>query len=320
MPKYLIIRFSSIGDIVLTSPIIRSLRNQKPDCEIHYITKRSFSDILQNNPYIDRVISIENEIDEVISELKDENYDFIIDLHNNLRSLRLKKKLSRPSAAFPKLNFKKFLYTNFKWNYMPDFHIVERYFEAVKPLGISKDDRGLDYFIPEKDEVNLEDIGINTPFIAFSIGAQFATKKLPNDKIIELINKINFSVVLLGGESDIENSKQIESQVSNVINLCGQLNLNQSASILNQSKSVITHDTGLMHIAAAFNKKIISIWGNTTPDLGMYPYMPGHENLYSIHEVELKCRPCSKIGFDKCPKSHFNCMKLQNLNEIAQIL
>lgn len=316
MKKYLIIRFSSIGDIVLTSPVIRCLKTQV-DCKIHYITKRVYASILEQNPSIDTVYTIEKEIDEVITALKAEQYDFVIDLHNNLRSLRLKQKLGVPSARFPKLNLKKFILTQFKIDRLPKVHIVDRYFEAVKQLGVVNDQKGLDFFIPPTTEVDFLKFGIPPHFIAFSIGAQFATKRMPNSKLIELIGKIDKTVVLLGGPTDAENGDLISDATKNTINLCGKLSLHESAYVLQHAQKVITHDTGLMHIASAFDKEIISIWGNTTPAFGMYPYLP-RSNNYTIHEVKLGCRPCSKIGYNTCPKKHFNCMHQQDVEAIAK--
>lgn len=318
MKKYLIIRFSSIGDIVLTTPVVRCLKNQQPKSEIHYLTKKAFAPMLEHNPFVDRVLAMENEIDELIAELKQENYDFIIDLHHNLRTWRLKRKLGKPSAAFPKLNFKKFLLTSFKLDKMPDVHIVDRYFKAVEKIGVENDQSGLDFFIPTKDEVIPSQFGIQQPFIAFSIGAQFATKRLPKERIVELISMIKAPIILLGGPTDKETGDYIHSNCPNTINLCGELRLNQSASLLKQAEKVITHDTGLMHIAAAFNKPIISIWGNTVPELGMYPYQPHNPKNFTIHQVNVSCRPCSKIGYQTCPKKHFKCMENQNLTAIAK--
>ncbi|MEO9532352.1 MAG: glycosyltransferase family 9 protein [Crocinitomicaceae bacterium] len=319
MQKILIIRFSSIGDIILTTPVIRCLKTQLK-CELHYVTKKSYAGILEANPHIDKVIAFDHEIDDVIQELQTENYDFVVDLHRNLRSTRLKKKLKKPSASFPKLNRQKFIYTTFKKDVMPDVHIVDRYFEAVKRLSVSNDQMGLDYFIPKEDEVNLHEYQIPSDYIAFSLGAQFATKRLPNHKIIEIIQGVEGQVVLLGGPDDSENAKTVEEACKNTINLVGKLNLNQSASVVKQAKVVITHDTGLMHVAAAFNKRIVSVWGNTTPKLGMYPYLPKSANNFTTHEVEVNCRPCSKIGYQKCPKKHFKCMEQQDVKTIITAL
>lgn len=321
MKKVLIIRFSSIGDIVLTSPIVRSLKNQLENIEIHYLTKKSYGSIVQNNPNINRVYVLGESLNDVIRELQKENYDFVVDLHRNLRSFRVKKALKKPSGTFSKLNFEKFLLTKFKVNKLPEIHIVDRYFGAVKKLGVKNDQAGLSYYIPNEDQVLLADYGIHDCFAAFAIGAQFATKRLPKDKIISLIKQISSQIVLLGGPSDVSTAASISESCPNVINLCGKLNLNQSASIVQQSQVVITHDTGLMHIASSFEKKIISIWGNTVPEFGMYPYQPSKPANYSIFEVkDLPCRPCSKIGHNKCPKEHFKCMINQPLVEIAEAI
>jgi len=316
LKKVLVIRFSSIGDIVLTSPILRCLKKQHPEIEIHYLTKSSFSFIVEQNEYVSKVHTIDNDIDEVLPQLKAEDFNFVVDLHHNLRTWRLKQKLKTASKAFPKLNFEKFMLTTFKRRKMPDIHVVDRYFEAVASLGVENDKEGLDYFLP----VNVilpSDIEHIKNYVAVAIGAQFATKKMPVNKLIALIQKIDSTVLLLGGPTDIEAGKQIAEKCTNGINLCGRMHLNESALVIKNAKKVITHDTGLMHIAAAFKKPIISIWGNTVPELGMYPYLPSDRALFTIHQVELPCRPCSKIGHQKCPKGHFKCMELQDLEEIA---
>jgi len=317
--KFLIVRFSSIGDIVLTTPVVRCLRHEFPDAEIHYITKSAYKILLVNNPYIDKIYTIDREITEVLPELRREKYDFVIDLHRNLRTYRLKLALHTKSYQFPKVNLKKWLLTTFKINKLPSEHIVDRYFKCINELGVKNDQKGLDYFIPKQDEINIKSYHIPNKFIVFAIGAKFATKRLPTEKIIEIISQLPQTVVLLGGKEDRDRAREISDACSNAIKLCGDLNLNQSASVVKQSQKVITHDTGLMHIAAAFNKPIISIWGNTVPAFGMYPYMPQTPNNYSIHEVkDLSCRPCSKIGYQTCPKKHFNCMNQQNIEEIVE--
>ena len=309
MPKILVVRFSSIGDIVLTTPVVRALKQQL-NAEVHYLTKKSFRGILAHNPYISQIITINSKVDEVAAELKAANYDFVVDLHHNLRSMQVKRLLGKPSASFPKLNVQKWLLVNLGINRMPAVHIVDRYFEAAKPLGISNDNAGLDYFIAPADEVNLNSLpeSHQNGYIAVTAGAKFATKQLPADKLIAIINRVELPVVLLGGKEDTERAAAIEKACgSKVYNACGKYNLGQSASLVRQSARVIAHDTGLMHIAAAFHKRIHSVWGNTVPELGMTPYQPG-EGSVIVQTEGLSCRPCSKIGYSKCPKGHFNCM------------
>jgi len=317
LKKILLIRFSSIGDIVLTTPVIRCIKEQKPGIEIHFLTKNSFRSILENNPHITKVHAIEKDVNEIIEDLKKENFDFIVDLHNNLRSSQVKMKLRKPSSAFKKLNFRKWLLVNFKINTMPDVHVVDRYLQTAEALGIKNDHKGLDYFIPAKDEVNISDFPLShqSGYTGFVIGAKHYTKQLPVEKIISICKKINGPVVLLGGKEDLERATQIEAAAGPIIyNACGKYNLNQSASIVRQATKIISHDTGLMHIAAAFKKEIISVWGNTVPEFGFTPYLPAPGS--KMVEVKgLPCRPCSKIGYDKCPQGHFKCMR--NIDEDA---
>jgi ADP-heptose:LPS heptosyltransferase len=318
--KVLIVRFSSIGDIVLTTPVIRCLKQQLTRIEIHYLTKEKFRTILSENPYIDHLHTIEKSTNEIISELKLLDFDYIIDLHNNIRTRALSFKLGVKTYRFPKLNIQKWLYVRFKINQLPNIHIVDRYFDAVKSLSIKNDFLPCDFYIKEKDQVNInQNFKINAySYVAFAIGAQFATKRLPNHKVREICEKISLPIILLGGSEDAQNGKEIQSGLSHVTNTCGIFSLGQSASIVQQAKTVITHDTGLMHIASAFEKHIVSIWGNTTTAIGMYPYMPRKKD-FSIHEVNnLSCRPCSKIGFKTCPKKHFKCMEKQDIELIVK--
>lgn len=318
MKKILIIRFSSIGDIVLTTPVIRCIKEQKPEIEIHYLTKKSFKGILEHNPYLSKIHTIEKDIKEIATELKQENFDYIIDLHNNLRSLQTKRIIGKPSSSFKKLNFKKWMLVNFKIDNMPAMHVVDRYLETAAAIGIKNDSKGLDYFIPTKDEVQLQSLPstYQNGYIGFVIGAKHFTKQLPTEKIIAICKKLNQPIILLGGKEDKERAIAIEKAVGAAIyNACGNYNLNQSASLIKQAKKIISHDTGLMHIAAAFKKEIISVWGNTVPAFGFTPYLPDSKS--KIVEVKnLACRPCSKIGYDKCPKGHFKCMMEIDLDAI----
>ena len=310
--KFLIIRFSSIGDIVLTTPVIRCLKKQIPDAELHFLTKESFATIVENNPYISKVHVLSHSWETMLHELKLEEYDFIIDLHHNLRTIRLKKDLGVKSFAFNKLNIQKWIYTNLKWNLMPPVHIVDRYMETVSSFGVKNDDEGLDYFIPEKEITTLKDIPAShhAGYIGLVIGAAHFTKKLPVEKLKELCRKINHPVILLGGKEDADNGNEIASvDEVKIYNACGKFKLNESADLVKKAKLIITHDTGLMHIAAAFKKPIISVWGNTVPEFGMFPYYGKHKIESKKSEIlNLRCRPCSKIGYDKCPKGHFKCM------------
>lgn len=324
--KILIIRFSSIGDIVLTTPVIRGLKIKYPGAEVHYCTKKQYGSILEENPYVDKIVLLDSSLKELINRLKNEEYDVVVDLHNNLRTSIIKYRLGITAYTFHKLNYEKWLMVNLKINKLPNLHIVDRYMKTVEPLGVKGDSLGLDYFIPEKDEVPLSWLpeSHQKEYVAYAIGAQHNTKKLPFERMVELCDKINKPIILLGDKNDFETGEKLQkffernlesgyeeglvelNKKSIIYNACGKFNLHQSASLLKNAKYVFTHDTGLMHIAAAFKKEIFSIWGNTIPSFGMYPY---RTKFTILENNKIYCRPCTKIGYSKCPKGHFKCMK-----------
>lgn len=309
--KVLIVRFSSIGDIVLTTPVIRCVKQQLPGVEVHFLTKQRFSTVVSHNPYIDKLYTIDEELAEVIPLLKKENYDHIIDLHRNTRTLRLKRALGRPSYSYHKLNWEKFLMVWFKINRLPHRHIVDRYMDTVLPLGVTNDQAGLDYFITSGDEIDIRErlpASFQAGYDALVAGGSYFTKRIPLHQLLEISKNNPRPLVLLGGKEDVEVANQVAMACEDkVLNLCGTLSLNQSASVVRQAFRVITSDTGLMHIAAAYKKEIVSLWGNTIPEFGMGPYMAAESS--KILEVRgLSCRPCSKLGYRKCPKGHFKCM------------
>jgi ADP-heptose:LPS heptosyltransferase len=319
LAKFLIIRLSSIGDIVLTTPVIRCLKEQVNDAEIHFLVKKQFLPVIAANPFIDKFHCLYDNLSSVIQKIKEEHFDYIIDLHHNIRSYIIKSRTHIKSFTVNKINFRKWLIVNFKINWLPDIHIIDRYFETVKFWGVQNDLKGLDYFI-SNEEVDLNSLPLpfRNGYIAIVTGGKHATKQIPAENIILLCKLLHFPVILLGGPDDRPAGKMIaESAGENVYNACGDYTINQSAYLVKRALLLITTDTGLMHIGAAFNKIILSVWGNTIPEFGMSPYMPHPSS--QIYEVKgLYCRPCSKIGYKKCPRGHFRCMKDQDIEKIAE--
>jgi ADP-heptose:LPS heptosyltransferase len=328
--KFLILRFSSIGDIVLTTPVIRCLKKKFPEAEIHYATKKAFHTIVRHNPYITKVHLLNDSVFGLINELKQQKFDYVIDLHHNQRTWLIKLMLGIKSCSFNKLNYEKWLMVNFKVNKLPKQHIVDRYMATCKSLGVENDGEGLDYFVGGDEEVDIKSLptGFSNGYVGWVIGAKQNTKRFPPEKIANALDKINLPVILLGGKEDSASAEQIMATTSNkaVLNACGKYSLNQSASLVQQAKMIVTNDTGLMHIAAAFKKPIFSIWGNTIPAFGMGPYygqnyLPGISSKNALTQFEvlnLSCRPCSKLGYSQCPKGHFKCMKEIDEFEIAK--
>lgn len=322
MKKILIIRFSSIGDIVLTTPIIRVIRNTYRQAEINFLTKSSFKSLVEESPYIDKVITLEKGNDQsLIKLLKNEKYDAVIDLHKNLRTLKIRLALRTKWYTFDKLNFKKWLFVNIKVNRLPKEHIVERYFRCLEPLNIINDKQGIDYFLPKNFSMDLTKWSLQKKnFVCIAIGGTYETKQIPKSLILDIIKRLNKSIVLLGaGKAEEIKSESIMTNIakSDIINLCGKLTIHESAYVIKNASSLITGDTGLMHIASGFDTPIKSIWGNTHRDFGMFAYRP---QAYSVEDfvIPLPCNPCSKLGSDKCPEGHFKCMLDQNAEQIVK--
>ncbi len=322
--KLLILRFSSIGDIVLTSPVLRCVKEQLKDAEIHVATKAGFADLVRFNPHVSKVHELGDDIGDLISRLKAERFGAVIDLHHNLRTARIKRALGVRAHSFPKLNIEKWLLVNLRIDRMPRIHIVDRYLSTVAHLGVKNDGKGLELFIPAEREVPLASLppSHQSGYTAFAIGAAHATKRLPQHKLIELARLIDGPIVLVGGKEDQAVARMIGDAIGGrVFDATGRFDILGSASLIKTAKSVIAHDSGAMHIACAFNKPVVSVWGNTVPLFGMGPYQPLQPERAMMSEVpDLSCRPCSKIGHDQCPKGHFHCMEKQDLRRIAELV
>jgi ADP-heptose:LPS heptosyltransferase len=321
---FFIIRFSSIGDIVLTTPVIRCLKLQVPNAIIHFITKQSMKDVIKANPYIDKIHTLQNDdfnalVKDILNEVADipKEEIAIIDLHNNFRSMRLKKELGGIKAfTFNKLSLRKILYTTLHINTLPNIHIVDRYMATVKKFNVHNDGAGLNYFVPTVDEVKISDIPMahSAGFIGIVVGASYFSKRMPVAQLQQLVQKINYPVMLLGGPEDRAAANEVAA-IDNIriYNACGKFNLNESADLVKRAKVIISNDTGLMHIASAFGKKIIALWGATVPAFGMGPYQTQHANFV----LNLSCQPCTKVGANTCPKKHFKCMNNLDTSAIA---
>ena len=319
--KILVIRFSSIGDIVLTFPILRCIKEQIPRCELHLATKNAFSDLINASDSVDKCHLLGESLSDLSEQLKEEKFDVVIDLHNNLRSRIICFRLGiKMTFHFRKINFLKWVFVQFKINRLPELHIIDRYFETVRKIGVSNDGKNNRFIL--ESELNLrKELDLEKgSYVAIAIGAQYETKQIPLKKLKEIISKIESPIVLLGGKMDISKANELIQMLpeKRILNTCGRYSLLQSASILKNSKSLLTGDTGLMHIAACFNIPIYVVWGNTTSSFGMYPYKPqGKSLIYNFEIQNLNCRPCSKIGFHQCPKGHFKCMSMQDSNIIS---
>lgn len=318
--KILLIRFSSLGDTLLCTPIARCLK-EKGGYEVHFLTKEASASLLVKNPHIDKVHILEDPFSFTISDLKAEKFDFVVDLHKNLRSLRVRAALQMlfcRAESYPKLTFRRFLRIKLHCKKaMPKSHVVDRYFEAVRHLGIDNDEKGLEIYRWKKPFYFALP---KTPFVAIAVGSRHFTKQIPSASLVELCQQIKAPVVLLGDAADKAKATEVAIRCPNVSNACGLLTLAESTYCIKEAALLISGDSALMHIATALDQNLISVWGSTIPELGMYPYFS--KNSKAIHLLfenkNLACRPCHKHGYEACPKKHFKCMKNLDYKQIAK--
>ncbi|MCY7290593.1 MAG: glycosyl transferase [Ferruginibacter sp.] len=262
-------------------------------------------------------------------KLKHENYDHVIDLHNNIRSNKIKHALKKDTHTIDKLTYQKFLLTQLNIDVMPNRHITQRSLDTVLPLGVKDDGGGLDYFIAKHDEVKPDDIptGHLAGYIVIVIGATYFTKRFPVHKQIELCSKIDHPIILLGGKEDKKMGEEIATTDNvKIYNACGKFNISESADIVKKAKLVISNDTGMQYIACALKRPVIALWGGTSPDLEVEPYYGSNyishqqKPIYENVVLNLICQPCSKYGLKKCPKEHFKCMEKIEVNSLAEMV
>jgi len=300
---------------VLTSPVIRAVKKQTK-AQVHFLVKERFASLMKFNPHIDTHWTFDPADQSLISNLKNESFDLVLDLQKNLRSKKIVKALGVKSITFDKNNIRKWAYVNFKFPALPNRHLVDRYFSAVSQIGVKNDGLGLDFFLHPVVKNLAIDGGGN--HICMSIGAAHNTKQIPEDKLAQICDQINTKIYLLGGKVDEEKGERIAEGRRHVVNKAGKVSIQESAGILSSAKALVAADTGLMHIAVGLKVPTLVLWGSTVPELGMYPYY-GNKNVFTFnHEVkDLSCRPCSKLGKESCPKGHFNCMKQQDISLIV---
>jgi ADP-heptose:LPS heptosyltransferase len=286
-PKILVIRLSAMGDIVLTTPVIRAL-NQQLNAKIDFLTKKQYVTLLANNTYINEIFSLEDGI----SILQEHKYDYVIDLQNNLRSWKIRTKINARSFVFNKKSFKRYLLIYFGINLLKN-HVVDRYFETVAKLNVINDSHGLDFNVSPSIKLDFDS---NQNYITWCVGGTHHPKKLSANQIAQVVSKLKVPVILLGGKNDLEIAEYVINNTDSklVHNFCGSLSIEESAFVIKKSKLLLTNDTGMMHIASAFKMPIISFWGCTKPSLGFTPYKSDSSSIQIISKISN--RPCSKHG------------------------
>ncbi|MCS6989197.1 MAG: glycosyltransferase family 9 protein [Chloroherpetonaceae bacterium] len=305
MNRILVIRLGSLGDVVLATPLLRALRTAFPDARIDALVKPAYAPILQGNPALSAIFTTE-------TFASRSRYDAVIDLQNNLSSRRYRR-VGEKIFAYRKENWKKFLLVWFKINLCGDYRsVAERYALAAEPLGARLDGKGCEIFLSEAEIRFGLSHRTHASALAVCFGARHFTKRFPPERFATTLNllleRTTLDVWLLGGGDDAPFADEILRRIEKkerVKNFSGRLSLRESASMLAAADAALSNDTGLMHVAAAFQKPIVALFGSSVKEFGFLPY----KTRFEVLEVAgLKCRPCSHIGRASCPRKHFKCM------------
>jgi heptosyltransferase-2 len=303
--KILVIRLSSLGDIILTFPFLKELKTKLPDSQIHFISKDEYEGILKINPHINEIYTVnKNNLKEIRKFVKSENYDFIFDLHGNLRSLYISLFQNSKIFRYKKNNLKKLLLVYLKINLFKDIiPVYKKYLLTLRNLfkNVNHEFKSTELNIPET-------FLSEQPYIIISPSSKHFTKTYPKEKFLEIINRNksgNYILTGSGSKKDTEICKYLEDKSSNTRNLCGKLTIPQLAEYIQKSDYVITNDSGVMHLAEALNKPVYVFFGSTVKEFGFYPQL---RSSFVFENKAVKCRPCARSGRSLCPKKHFNCM------------
>jgi lipopolysaccharide heptosyltransferase II len=326
--KILIIRFSSIGDIILASPLIRILRRAYPDALIDFLTKAEYTDLVRSNPYLSAVFDLKSgdraELRRIRQKIRSERYDAIFDIHNSLRSRYVRfGSGARKTFVVDKRIFHRFLLVNLRKNrYSAVVPVPLRYLEAGKTLGLQDDGAGLDVFVMEEIASNVTsrlgrlDLGRFDHVVGLVPSARHFTKQWPMERFVEFgvkcVKDRKAGLLVFGGKEDAEYCGDIVHMINAETtgraaeSLAGSLSLQETAVAMDRCEIVVTNDTGLMHLAAARKRKVVAIFGSTVKEFGFFPFGTDHA---VVERDGLECRPCSHVGLPHCPEGHFKCMR-----------
>jgi heptosyltransferase-2 len=302
----LVIRLSSLGDILLTTPLLRALKNKFSGCEISFLCRKEYITSVENNPNITNCFSLETGIneEEISQKIQNFNFDLIIDLQNNYRSKGILKNIKVPLYKFKKPTIKKFLLVNFKLNLFKQYlSIPELYAKSIP--GLELDNEGIELYPPDSYKSSLLP---GEKYIGFIPGSKHFTKRWPDEyftQLGKLLNKYGYTIVVFGGKDDSEICARIASQITKAKNLCNDNDLYQIAVDMKRCSLIVGNDSGLMHAASSIFIPLIVLFGSSVEEFGFAPYK--RESIVLQNDA-VKCRPCSHFGKNECPKSHFKCM------------
>jgi heptosyltransferase-2 len=336
--KILVIRFSSIGDIVLSTPLLRVIRARFPLVQIDFVVRKEYADLVRYDRNLNHLYEFEareglSGLHRLKTRLKMEHYDLVVDIHNSLRSKYLRMLLgAKDVVTINKRILARTLLVKFKKNcYKNITSIADRYIETVGKYDIENDGAGLALHIPDEiysiisTKINMLGLDRCRKIIGFCPSAKHATKCWPQERFVELGIRLtkdgNSKILLFGGPSDRQKCKSIGDAINassgeiRATSMSGELSLLETAAAMKLCDIVVTNDSGLMHIASAMEKNVVAIFGSTVREFGFFPVS---KDSVVVERQGLYCRPCSHIGKSHCPENHFRCMNEIQVDEVTE--
>jgi heptosyltransferase-2 len=316
-PNILAVRFSSIGDVLLTTPLLRSIRERHPGSSITVLTKPAHAPLLSHNPHVTQVLSVEPErsLPELAAELRAGRYTDLLDLHDSFRSRMLRALVPGNWTSYPKHRVARALLIHTKRNWYGSWKpVAERYFAAARHLDVRPDGRPPEFFLAAEARQKIDQwlaaagLAQDQSMIAVAPGAAHATKRWPAQHWQALIDRIigqGKDVVIVGGAADQPLATALTLKgAGRVVSAAGHFGLQETGAVVERSATLVSGDTGVMHIATAVGTPVVALFGPTVKEFGFFPYTPASR----VIELDLSCRPCSSKGGARCPLGHHRCL------------
>jgi lipopolysaccharide heptosyltransferase II len=324
-PDILIVRFSSMGDLLLTTPLLRAIRTRYPGCRITFVVREDHADTLRHNPRIDRLITWRrgSPLRPLVRQLRSETFTHRLDLHGSLRSRLLRWLVGGKWSGYPKRRLRRWLLIFSRRRLGGALgHVADRFFEAARELGIHPDGGPPEFFVSAESEraaidfIAAHGVGRDRGLVAIAPGAAHATKRWPVEHWEALVLRLRSraDVLILGGPAEAALGEHLATVGGpTVVSAAGKFSLVGSAALLRRAKVLAVGDTGLLHLATAVGTPVVGLYGPGVAELGFFPY----QAAATVLQRDLKCRPCSKHGSAKCPLGHHHCLREILPHEVA---
>jgi heptosyltransferase-2 len=317
-PNVLLVRFSSLGDVLLTTPLIRAIRARHPAATLTALTRQAWAPLLSANPHLDQVVSVGpgQALVPLARAIRGARYTHLLDLHGSVRTRVLRLLVPGPWTGYDhRRRARTALISRHRDTYPDQVPVAERYFEAASDLDVRPDQEPADFYISPAAEARagqwLARAGLDgeETLIGLVPGAMHATKRWPVRHwrtLAQSIRQQGLAIVIVGSSAD----RMIASEIAEACGspgavAAGELDLQATGALLRRCRVAVAGDTGPMHMATAMRIPVIALFGPTVRQFGFFPYRARG----AVLELELPCRPCSSKGGPRCPDGHHRCLE-----------